>query len=53
MAASEALLEDMPKASRDVALEQLLEEPADTFKKNPPEGGGSTKQTEASRAVRR
>jgi hypothetical protein len=52
VAASEALLEDMPKTSCDVALEQLLEESADTFKKNPPEGSGSTK-TETSRAVGR
>jgi hypothetical protein len=53
VAASEALLEDKPKTSRDVALEQLLEESADTFKKNPPEGSGSTKETEASMAVGR
>jgi hypothetical protein len=52
VAAIEALLEDMPKTSRDVALGQLLEESADTFKK-PPRGSGSTKQTEGSRAVGR
>ena len=43
VAASDALLEDMPKTSRDVALEQLLVGLADTFKKNPLEGSGSTK----------
>jgi hypothetical protein len=43
VAASDALLEDMPKTSRDVALEQLLMGLADTFKKNPLEGSGSTK----------
>jgi hypothetical protein len=36
VAASEALLEDMPKTARDVALEQLLEHLREYLEKNPP-----------------
>jgi len=36
-AASEALLESMPKTARDAALEQLLEQLREVLEKNPPE----------------
>jgi hypothetical protein len=43
VAASDALLEGIPKTSRDEALERLLEELAERFKNNPPERSGSTR----------